>query len=113
MLTLILIILFISSMRDSAEARDWEESERRAERRHQEMMDLERELHSDYNSTETQLRRSDSAYVNRKRYLEDPYGNIMAEELTGTYNTDYYSDDYYDNDDEYDDFEDYDDYDLT
>ena len=72
MLILIAIILLCSAMSDYAEASDWESSERAAERRHKELMDVTREKTP---------REKNSKTVTRRRFIKDKYGNILAEEI--------------------------------
>lgn len=64
-------------------------------------MDLERELHEDWKRSQRIQR--ESAYYERKRYLEDPDGTIMAEEILGSYDShNFYDENYYDYKDDYD-----------
>lgn len=72
MLILIAIILICSAMSDFATASDWEASERAAERRHEELLEVTRKK---------ELKRKRNPKVMRRRFIKDRHGNILAEEI--------------------------------
>ena len=86
-LLIIGIILLISASSDWAAAKDWERSERNADLRHQEDMDLQRELHSqlrkdiDKASKRNKNNNSRPRYRSERRFMKDRWGNVMAEEI--------------------------------
>ena len=80
MLIRIAIILICSAMSDFAAASDWEASERAAERRHEELMEVTRKK---------ALKKRNSPKITRRRFIKDKHGNILAEEII-------VDDDYYD-----------------
>ena len=115
---IIVVILICSAMSDSAAAKDWERSEELAEMRHQELMELERENHKELkrelHEIKSRQKRSlpEKSYVNRKRYITDHNGNILAEEILVSSGKSYSFDDVYDDyQDDFDDDLDYDDFD--
>lgn len=115
---IIAVLLILSAMSDSAAAKDWETSEELAEMRHQELMDLEREHHKELKKELKEIKKNqkkkslaDESFVNRKRYIKDRNGNVIAEEVLVSRGKDYSYDDYDDDyEDEFDD-EEYDDLD--
>ncbi len=71
MLILIAIILICSAMSDFAAASDWEASEREAERRHEELMEVSRK----------KTTKRSNPKIMRRRFIKDRHGNILAEEI--------------------------------
>ncbi len=71
MLILIAIILLCSAMSDWAAASDWETSEREAERRHRELMEV----------TRKKTLSKSNPKITRRRFIKDKHGNILAEEI--------------------------------
>ena len=85
-LLIIGIILLISASSDWAAAKDWERSERNADQRHQEDMDLQRELHAELRrdiKKASRRRKKDEVptYRRERRFIKDQWGNILGEEI--------------------------------
>lgn len=72
MLIILGIILFILSDIEMASAIDWENSERNAEIRHQELMKT---------INEKEKKQVEKHKAVRKRAIKDSYGNVLVEEV--------------------------------
>ncbi len=70
---IIVVILLCSAMSDYAAAEDWESSERNAELRHEEMMEV-----LTYKKPRTVHKKNRTI---RKRAIKDSYGNTLVEEV--------------------------------
>lgn len=76
MILLISVILFCSALSDWAAAKDWESSERNAERRHEELMQKVEEINN-----ATKNKRKSEPFVRRRRAIKDPSGRVLIEEV--------------------------------
>lgn len=74
MFTLFLLWLFFDGMSDYARGCDWENSERNAELRHQELM-------ASLNSKEKQYKKKKTNVVKRTRAIKEPSGRVLVEEV--------------------------------
>ena len=80
MLLLIGIILLISASSDWAAAKDWEESERRADERHEEYLERLGELTEYRPDPPRQM-----SHKRHRRFIQDEEGKIIGEEVEEWY----------------------------
>lgn len=88
------IILILFAMHEDAAAADWEYSERQKERRHEELMDIQRKR-----LEVAKRNRSEVAKRTVRTMARDERGRFIAQEVIEEY------DDDYGDEDDYDDFE--------
>lgn len=74
MVILIAVILLCVSFLCDARATDWESSEFNAEQRHQELMELQRELNTSH-------KKQTASRVQQRRAIREPNGRILIEEV--------------------------------
>jgi len=85
------IILILFAMHEDAEAKDWEYSERQKERRHEELMDIQRER-----LEVVKRKKSELARRRVRTMARDEKGRFIAQEVIEEFDEDL---------DDYDDFE--------